>query len=149
MFQSKLDLYQERHKEFYCISKNSLEGKISSIRVYLFFLEQQGHKELYQFSYQAINEGITLFAAFYNGGLLRTLGTIRQSFLNRIGETAADFSAAVPQKISKRHRVQYGFTNDEVTGILGAVNRDAAIGKRDYAMILIMAKAEFRSVDIT
>lgn len=90
-----------------------------------------------------------MFAAFYNGGLLRTLGTIRQSFLNRIGETAADFSAAVPQKISKRHRVQYGFTNDEVTGILGAVNRDAAIGKRDYAMILIMAKAEFRSVDIT
>jgi integrase len=70
------------------------------------------------------------------------------NFLHEVGVTVADYSEAIPQGVPKRHKIKYGFSNEETTAILGAVNRNTIIGKRDYAMMLIAARTGLRAVDI-
>jgi integrase len=149
-FQELLDLYRDRHGEYHSLSPNTLNSRLSAIRMFLYHLEQRGITTAEQFSHQTISDGITGFADSYNEGLSSTLGSIRMflSLLQAIGATAVDYSEAVPQGIPKRHKIKYGFSNEETTAILESVNQDTVIGKRDYAMMLIAARTGLRACDI-
>jgi site-specific recombinase XerD len=59
-----------------------------------------------------------------------------------------DLSVAVPKMATPFKRVYQGFTNDEIRNLLAAVDRNTAIGKRDYAIMTLAAQTGLRSVDI-
>jgi site-specific recombinase XerD len=145
-----LDLYRDKHGEYRTLSPNTVDSHLSAIRMFLHSLEQRGIVTAEQLSHRIISESVTAFAHGYDAGLSSTLGAIRSffGFLYEIGKTGVDYSEAVPQIVQKRHKIKYGFSNDEVADILGAVNQDTIIGKRDYAMMLVAARTGLRACDI-
>jgi site-specific recombinase XerD len=149
-FRELLDLYRDRHGEYLSLSPNTLDSHLSAIRMFLYFLERRGITTAEQFSHQTISESITDFACSYDGGLSSTLGSIKTflKLLQTVGVTAVDYSEAVPQGIPKRHKIKFGFSNEETAAILNTVNQNTAIGKRDYAMMLIAARTGLRACDI-
>jgi integrase len=54
----------------------------------------------------------------------------------------------MPQRIPRRRKMRFGFTAEEIVAVLGSVNRNSRIGKRDYAIMLIAARTGLRACDI-
>lgn len=78
------------------------------------------------------------------------------SYLNRLmkyalqqGYHTNDFSAVMPcVKYSQSKRLPAVFTEDEIKRILENVNTDSPVGKRNYAIILLLARLGIRISDI-
>ncbi|MDR1184098.1 MAG: tyrosine-type recombinase/integrase [Coriobacteriales bacterium] len=68
-------------------------------------------------------------------------------FVFEAGYTDADYSPLIPHMREPR-RVPSVYAEDEVKRLLQAVDRTTAIGKRDYAMLLIAALLGLRAGDI-
>lgn len=70
-------------------------------------------------------------------------------YINATGHIAYDFSYKVPSfAYSRKSKLPSVFTQNEVEKILGSINRSSAVGKRDYAIILIAWRLGLRSSDI-
>jgi len=81
----------------------------------------------------------------YSRILRRFLGWLFKS-----GFTKEDLSAKlIPVKsISSQTRIPTTFTDEQIQGILSAVDRESPQGKRDYAILLIATKLGVRTSDI-
>lgn len=55
---------------------------------------------------------------------------------------------ALHVSISRPKKIHYGFTQQETNAILQSVDTSTAIGKRDYAILMLAAKTGLRSIDI-
>ena len=51
-------------------------------------------------------------------------------------------------KVPNRKKIHSGFDKDEVTAILNAPDKSTALGKRDYAIIMLAAYTGLRGVDV-
>lgn len=145
-----LDVYKNRIDEYKALSKNTLENRLAAIRAFLYQLERQGVSEITGFTHKNINECITAISPNYDGGLQTTLYNIRHflSFLHDIRLTDIDYSEAMPCKVPKRRKIQFGFTSEEIESILGSINRSTALEKRNYAIILLAIRTGLRRCDI-
>jgi site-specific recombinase XerD len=77
---------------------------------------------------------------FYIRGFLK--------YLFEYGHVKTDLSVAVPKMASPHKKVYQGFADDEIRGLLAAVDRSTLIGKRDYAIMMLAVQTGLRSVDI-
>ncbi|MDK2860638.1 MAG: hypothetical protein PWP25_1824 [Sphaerochaeta sp.] len=64
-----------------------------------------------------------------------------------VGTTEADLSLLVPH-YKQAFKVPVTYTMDEISRLLGVINRSTHIGKRDYAMLLMATRLGMRSGDI-
>lgn len=74
-----------------------------------------------------------------------------RTFLKNLYEnhkTTEDLSLAVPGMIAPRSTFREGFATNEIEQLLNAPNTETAIGKRDYAMMLLAAQTGIRASDI-
>lgn len=82
----------------------------------------------------------------------RLLATALRSFLRFLflhGETPRDLSAAVPMVRRYRQTVPPAFLSpDEVERVLTATNRSTSSGRRDYAILLLLARLGLRAGEI-
>ncbi|MDD3925745.1 MAG: site-specific integrase [bacterium] len=70
-------------------------------------------------------------------------------FLKEARSTDHDLSLAVPTyRIARRNRIPTVLSYDQMTALLGAIDRETAMGKRDYAVFLLAARLGLRTTDI-
>ena len=148
-FEALIVLYRDKIAEHRSLSDSTIASNCISIRMFFHHLEQQGVNGANLFSFKEMGACMTRISEHYGGGLASILSGIKQflSFLFEEGITADDFSITVPKPARKRV-IRAGFTDAEISKILGSVNRDTAKGKRDYAILLTAAKTGIRSIDI-
>ena len=147
-FQTLLDEFCVSAK--HAMAKTSLKAAKSAVRRFLFEVEDHGFKTLEDFSRVNVNACVTSFAAHYAGGLGSAISWVRLflRFLYEHGQTAIDLSSSLPELVATRKMFHDGFTEDELDRLLEHPDRTTAIGKRDYAMMVLAAQSGLRACDV-
>lgn len=84
-----------------------------------------------------------------------SLNTVRRNlkhlhrWLSKEGYIGCDFSDILSFTTPNTHQISKPIPHDEIARIFQAIDRDAAIGKRDYAMFMIAVVTGMRSIDIS
>ena len=132
------------------MAKTSLKVARSAVRRFLFELEDHGFSTLSDISPINVNRCVTSFASHYAGGLGSAISCVRLflHFLHERGLTATDLSLSLPELVAARKMFHEGFAEDELDRLLAHPDRDTAIGKRDYAMMVLAAQSGLRACDV-
>ena len=122
----------------------------SAIRRFLFEMEDHGFRSLADFTLINVNGCVTSFAAHYAGGLGSAIYSVRLflRFLFERNLTITDLSQSLPELMATRKMFHEGFTEDELEYLLEHPDRTTAIGKRDYAMMVLAAQSGLRACDV-
>lgn len=132
------------------MATTSLKVAKSAIRRFLFEMENRGFRSLAEFTQTNVNGCVTGFATHYTGGLGSAISSVRL-FLRYLFErnmTAIDLSRSLPELVAARKMFHEGFTENELEHLLEHPDRATAIGKRDYAMMVLAAQSGLRACDI-
>jgi len=132
------------------LAESTVKTAKSAIRIFLFELEGCGIHSFKGITLAKISNSITNIAKRYTGGLHSAIFSIR-IFLKHLHEnrfTHDDLSLAVPEMIARRTTFREGFANDEIRRLLEILNLETAIGKRDYAIMLLAAQTGLRACDV-
>ena len=121
-----------------------------AIRRFLFEMEDHGFRSLADFTLINVNGCVTSFAAHYAGGLGSAISSARLflRFLFERNLTITDLSQSLPELMATRKMFHEGFTEDELEYLLEHPDRTTAIGKRDYAMMVLAAQSGLRACDV-
>ena len=132
------------------MAKTSLNVARSAIRRFLFEMEDHGFRSLADFTQMNVNGCVTSFATRYAGGLGSAIYSARVflHFLFEDGVTGIDLSRSLPELVATRKMFREGFTEDELEHLLEHPDRTTAIGKRDYAMMVLAAQSGLRACDV-
>jgi integrase len=123
----------------------------SIIKGFLLGLEGLGFTSFEDVTLPTVGQAVTETATnHYKRGAESLLHYVRDflKYLHDYGYINVDLSVGVPKMASPRRKVYQGFTDDEIIRLLAAVDRNAPIGKRDYAMMMLAAQTGLRGVDI-
>lgn len=69
-------------------------------------------------------------------------------YLYEMGFCKDSFSDTLSFTVPTEHRIKKPVPQEEIAAVLSSINRNTAIGKRDYAVIVLAAVTGLRSVDI-
>ncbi len=150
-----VELFQTLLEEF-CVSadhtmaESSLKATKSAVRCFLIEVENHGFKTLTDFSQINMNRCVTSFAAHYTSGLRSAISCVRLflRFLYEHGLTAIDLSLSLPELVATRKMFHEGFTEEKLKRLLEHPDRTTAIGKRDYAMMVLAVQSGLRACDV-
>ena len=150
-----VDPFKELLQDF-CIeakpdmAETSLNVARSAIRRFLFEMEDHEFRSLSDFTQINVNGCITSFATHYASGLSPAISSVRLflRFLFEHNLTTVDLSQSLPELVATRKMFREGFTEDELERLLEHPDRTAAIGKRDYAMMVLAAQSGLRACDV-
>jgi len=122
----------------------------SAIRTFFFELEARGRKSFDGITLAEISDTITHMATRYTGGLHSAIFSVRVFLLHLYENnfTPEDLSLAVPEMVARRTVFREGFTGDETARLLYEPDLATAVGKRDYAMMLLSAQTGLRACDV-
>jgi len=131
------------------------EGSIRTWRGRLFrfeyFLQNNGVASFDQIEAQHIFTYVESLSGFASGTIGATIRCLRRLFDYAIehGCHHTNLVDLLPDvRRVKRYRLPTVFTADEVRRILAVVDRDNAIGKRNYAILMLVAKLGLRISDV-
>jgi site-specific recombinase XerD len=115
-----------------------------------YFLLNHGIERFEQIEVSHINKYIESLAGFSHGTISATLGCFRRLFAyaheNRYHP--ANFAGAIPTvRRTKSYRLPNIFTPDDVAKILESSNREYPIGKRNFAVLMLVARTGLRVSD--
>lgn len=130
----------------------------SSIRIWRsrlfrfeYFLLQSGIENFNQLELQHVNTYIESLAGYSPGVVGATVGTLKRLFDYALakGYHYISYANALPCiRRTKKYRLPTVFSPDDVACILAQVDRSNPMGKRDYAMLLLVAKLGLRISDV-
>lgn len=136
-------------------SKNTAASTLDAIRLYLerfknFLLQQNIVSES-----EITNPALFLYVKSLSycgpGAMYRSL-SITKTYLHYLYEnnyTAEDLSYIIPRSNYKRQaQLPSTYTEEEITNMLGVIDRANPQGKRDYAMVSLSAYLGLRSSDV-
>jgi len=116
------------------------------------FLIQQGIKQFSKIRREDIEQYILTFGRFAQDTVRGRLQGLRKLliFAYQRNYHTEEFADACPRMrhFSKRQSIPSTFTSDEVNRLLLAVDRANPCGKRDYAILLLIAKLGLRASDV-
>lgn len=135
-------------------AEDTVASKQRAAEQFLTYLQGLGRETLEQVQAQDL-------AGFWaqrqrRGYAPKTTGTLRAaladflSHLYQAGQIREDLAARLPPQRYPRHgeSIPYPWTAEEVRLVLEQTDRESAIGKRDYAMILLTARLGLRIGDL-
>ena len=129
----------------------SLETKLSRLLVFLRYLEE-AKLELLSLNFDAFEQFNYFLATRYNINTQANIKFTVRDFLitgEQSGFIAPKTSAMLGAIYSNKHeRLPSTYTKDETQRILLSVDRNNAIGKRDYAMLILLIELGMRASDI-
>ncbi|WP_186673947.1 site-specific integrase [Sporosarcina sp. BP05] len=94
---------------------------------------------------------IPYISQWYKLGSMSVVLTALRSFFRFVKEynyCGWDMAIALPQKAAVKTIVYQPFTIEEESVLLNSISRSTLVGKRDYALILLIMRTGLRSVDI-
>ena len=132
-------------------SQWTVHSKSLKVRNFLIFLSSKGVNNLSKLSIADIYDycsGLKDYSSLTKSGILFTLRDFLK-FLYREGLIAKEVSDIFPVIVSNKFEVIPSFyTKTEIGKILGCVNRQTKIGKRDYAVLILAIQLGIRAGDI-
>ena len=134
----------------HAMAETSLGVARSAVRRFLFEMEDHGFNALADFSQVNVNGCVTSFSAHYASGLGSAISCVRLflRFLYEHGLMAMDLSLSLPELVAARKMFHEGFTEEELERLLKHPDRATAIGKRDYAMMVLAVQSGLRACDV-
>lgn len=131
-------------------AENSVSTVTSVAHVFLLELEDHGVSALETVKTMDVVACVTKMLERYTGGMRSTLFGIRTflRFSYETGITADDFCKALPEFVCPRKKFHEGFSSDELERLLSQPDTTSAVGKRDYAMMVLAAQSGLRFCDI-
>jgi len=128
-----------------------METKSSRLLVFLRFLEKEGIA-LHALGFHAIESFYRNISTMYNRTAQANIKYTIRDFLEFGGATGIaniESNNLIGTIYSNKHeRLPSTYTADELNRVLHAIDRDAAYGKRDYALIILLVQLGMRSSDI-
>ena len=149
-FSKLLNHFCENTNDTGILAKGTIKTAKSAIRNFLFDLEDRGIQSFEHITLSEISDSITNLAKRYTGGLHSAIFSVR-IFLKHLHQnefTSDDLSLAIPEMVARRAIFREGFTSDETGRLLKTPNIETAIGKRDYAIMLLAAQTGLRACDV-
>jgi len=133
------------------VKESTVHQVKSSIRVFLFELEDAGFDSLDGVTRRIISERVTHLAGRFAGGLGAMLYGVKifLRYLHSSGATDDDLSIAIPELVAPRKVIREGFSVEVIDKLLAAADTTTAIGKRDYAIMLLGKQTGLRACDVT
>jgi len=132
-----------------------VEKNMSTISLYLerFFkyVTGQGVGKISEISILHIHGFLRFITGFTNSSKDHMMRTVRQfmGFCFRNGYHLMDLSADVPfVHYEKRSSIPSAYSYDDVTKLLSLIDRSNPVGKRDYAVFILLTKLGIRCGDI-
>jgi site-specific recombinase XerD len=145
-----LQSYQNhcQQKEYSRITRNHY-SKISE--KFLSFLESQGIRQSTDIVAKHISDYInTLLGYSYKTVELQLCGL--RSFLRYLHENSlhpSELAKAIPAiKARKQNRIPSVWSQENVAKLINAIDKGSPVGKRDYAIILLVTRLGLRTIDI-
>ena len=138
----------------YCTQSNDSEGTIrvkrSKLRKFLCFLD--GRRILLTNLTPSDLSDFMITLCQYHRATVHVFSSVLRDFVRYLHETEileADLSPVVPRpKIYSEETIPETWTPEEVRQLLSVLNRNSAVGKRDYAMVLLAVTLGMRAGDI-
>jgi len=138
----------------FCVQNNGAAGTIRVKRTkllqFLSFLDRK-QIELSEVTASVVSEYITTLFLYSRATIHIISSVLREFFryLHAAGILPTDLSGDVPRpKIYIEEDVPETWTPEEIRQLLNVIDRSSAIGKRDYAMVLLTAVLGMRAGDI-
>lgn len=139
----------------YLKADNVAEGSIKTWKSRLFrlehFLLESGLDEFNQVELEHINNYVKSLTGFSNGTVSATINILRKLFKYAVanGYHSEDFSGSIIKvRNIPKYRLPTVLEPDEVEKILKTVDRNNPIGKRDYAVLMLVTTFGLRISDV-
>lgn len=146
LFDGYLDNLGQNH-----VSDGSIRTWRSRLFRFEYFLLQSGIEHFHELELHHVNTYIESLAGFSAGTVGATVRILGKLFDYALAEGYHDtsYANALPCiRRTKKHRLPTVFSPDEVERILAEVDRSNPFGKRNYAMLLLVAKLGLRISDV-
>lgn len=141
------------------ISKRRFEGIIDrnmgTMSLYLErlfnFLSARSVTEIRQITGHHVQDYLKLLTGYSNQSKDHMMRTVRQflKFCLQNGYHSEDLSPYAPNvHYEKRSRIPSSYSYDDITKLLSTVDRSNPIGKRNYAILLLIARLGLRAGDV-
>ncbi len=148
--------FHEELERFRSVLENSglAEGSIGILMhgacSFLTFLEKEGVCSVSKIRHSHLNDYIMETAPGHTGNISNVTWPLKKflSHLQGQGKLPFDRVPQMPHPVCRRKKVLPCMEDSETSAILAAVDRDTAMGKRDYAIILTAAYTGMRISDI-
>jgi site-specific recombinase XerD len=126
-------------------------SRLNRIKRLLLFLDAQGIKDYSSITATAISKYILTFSEYKKRTINASLSCmrcfLRQSYLD--GLTNEDLSVLIPVVPSDRtFKIPRIWNKKDLIKVLSSIDTSNAVGKRDYAILLMIAHYGLRSVDV-
>lgn len=136
-------------------SRGMAKGSIGTWRSRLFrfelFLHNYGVEQFNQIELSHINVYVETLAGFSSGTVGSTIGILQKLFnyAHKNGYHELSFGDKLPTvKRINKYRLPTIFTTEEVELVLKSIDRENPIGKRHYAIFLLVSKLGLRISDV-
>lgn len=133
-------------------SKSTLITIKSEVASFQMFLLQRNIHSLADLNVNDIESFILTFAKYAKSTIPKRMYYLRilLKFLHKIGKTANDLSLACPhiKRGNYANSLPSVFSEEEIVRILASVDRANPVGKRDYALLLIVVRLGLRASDV-
>ncbi|WP_373230612.1 tyrosine-type recombinase/integrase [Cohnella sp.] len=115
------------------------------------FLDRQGVQVFSEINKSHINRYLETLSSFSSGTVYSTICNLKKLFQFAVsnGYHPEDLSSVLPvvRRVSNQ-RIPSAYTSEEVAKLLAAVDRANPIGKRDYAILMLVARLGLRISDV-
>lgn len=132
-----------------------VERNMCTVSLYLerlfSYLSGQGVHEIREITGAQIYGFLRFISGFSNQSKDHMMRTVRQflGFCHKNGYHQENLSDFAPQvHYEKRSRIPSAYSYDDVTTLLGLIDRNNPVGKRNYAMVLLIARLGLRAGDV-
>lgn len=132
------------------LMKSTIKSYKAGIKYFLLYLEKCGHTAFKTVEKPCVAAFVPWISERLPGGLNTVLPGVRSffRFLNEHDIFQQDWDMSLRVVLARKRKIQPGFTQEEVEGILAASKHSMVCGKRDHAILILAANTGLRSVDI-
>lgn len=134
-----------------CNSEGTIAEKTFTIRLFLLHVDQKNIHDLKQLNHQSITSFLETTVAWAQRTVANTICNLRQflSFLYEKGYIEVDLARGMPSPNHGRSgKLPNVWSPKDIEKVLSAVDRASPIGKRDYAILLLVTRLGLRDSDI-
>lgn len=133
------------------VSKRSQHDRLGRIRKLYSYLGFSGITSVAQIDANVISRFVISLQGYSKTYIRHILKDLRSyfRFLHRHGHTEKDLSRTVPRvSVPQNANVPAIWTASDTNKLLSSVDRSTSVGKRDYAILLMMTELGLRSCDV-
>lgn len=132
-------------------SEQGIYTRLNRVKRMLLFFDQHGVSDLKAISVRGISAFLKSQVELDSGTVATMLVACRAFFryLKRTGLTDEDLAEKLPKIRTRRQfRLPRVWPRENVLAVLNSIDRSSPVGKRDYAILLLITRYGLRSLDV-